>query len=45
MKRELVQAVREMMERHWDPADIAIKLGLTPELVRIIIDTINNTLT
>ena len=45
MQRELIQAVREMLDRRWDPADIAIKLGLTPELVRVIIDIINNIVT
>ena len=40
--QELVLAVREMLERHWDVYDIASKLRLDPYLVQSIIDLINS---
>jgi hypothetical protein len=35
-------AVREMMDRHWSIAEIAAKLNLDYNDVRMIVDTINN---
>lgn len=43
--RDLVNAVREMLERNWDIYDMATKLKLDPLTVRAIIDFINGTLT
>lgn len=36
--REIVAAVREMMERHWDVYEIAAKMKLDVSLVQSIID-------
>ena len=38
MKRDLMMAVKEMLERHWDIYEIASKLNIDIELVKIIID-------
>ena len=40
--RDLIMAVREMMDRHWSIAEIAAKLNLDYNDVRMIVDTINN---
>lgn len=40
--RDLIGAVREMLERHWDVVDIAHKMNLDPSDVQIIINIINN---
>jgi hypothetical protein len=34
----LIQAVREMVERHWDPVEIASKMHVDVEVIRQIID-------
>lgn len=34
----LIQAVREMVERHWDPVEIASKMRIDVEVIRQIID-------
>lgn len=34
----LIQAVREMVERHWDPIEIASKMRIDVEVIRQIID-------
>ena len=43
--RELVAAVREMMERHWDVYQIASKMRLDPVTIQAIIDFVNNVMT
>ena len=37
---QVVQAVREMMERHWDVYEIAAKMKLDVSVVQAIIDMI-----
>jgi hypothetical protein len=39
-KRSLVQAVRELLDRHWDIYEIASKIKIDPQLVQAIIDSI-----
>ena len=36
--QELVLAVREMLERHWDVYEIASKMKIDPVLVQSLID-------
>ena len=43
--RELVAAVREMMERHWDVYQIAAKMRLDPATIQAIVDFVNNVMT
>jgi hypothetical protein len=43
--RDLLLQVREMMERKWDCVEIAQKLNIDPDDVRMMIDLINNILT
>ena len=38
MKNILINAVREMLDRHWDLYEIAAKLNLDVNLVQQIID-------
>ena len=38
MKQIIVNAVREMLDRHWDVYEIAAKLNLDVTLVQQIID-------
>jgi len=45
MNHNLIQAVREMLERHWDVYEMASKLKLHPHTVQTIIDTINGVAT
>ena len=40
--RELLLEVRGMMERKWDYVEIASKLNIDVDDVRIIVDLINN---
>lgn len=40
--RDMVLAVREMLERHWDTAAIASRLKMDYYTVQAIIDFINN---
>lgn len=42
---DMVMAVREMMERHWDVYSIASRLKIDPVTVQAIIDFINNVVT
>lgn len=37
-KIELVKAIKEMMERHWNVHEIASKMHLDPVLIQSIID-------
>lgn len=43
--RDMVLAVREMLERHWDVYTIAARLKIDPYTVQQVVDFINNTLT
>jgi hypothetical protein len=43
--RDLLLQVREMMERKWDYIEIAHKLNIDPDDVRMMVDIINNILT
>jgi len=39
--RDIILAVREMLERHWSIGDMAAKLGIDANDVQTIIDIIN----
>lgn len=43
--RDLMMAVREMMDRHWTVTEIAAKLNLDYNDVKMIVDSINNLFT
>jgi hypothetical protein len=43
--RDLLLQVREMMERKWDCIEIASRLNLDVDDVRIMVDIINNIFT
>lgn len=43
--RDLLLQVKEMMERKWDCVEIAHKLNIDADDVRIMIELINNILT
>ena len=43
--RDLLLQVREMMERKWDCVEIAHKLNIDPNDVRMMVELINNILT
>ena len=43
--RDLLLQVREMMERKWDCVEIAHRMNLDVDDVRMIIDVINNLFT
>ena len=43
--RDLLLQVREMMERKWDCIEIAHKLNIDPDDVRVMIELINNIFT
>jgi hypothetical protein len=43
--RDLLLQVREMMERKWDCVEIAHKLNIDADDVRMMIELINNILT
>lgn len=45
MKRELVNQVRELLERHLDLVEIAAKLNLDLDTVRIALDIIKEIIT
>ena len=45
MNRQLVAAVREMLERHWDVYEIASKMRMDPVTIQAVVDFINNMLT
>ena len=45
MKRELVNQVRELLERHLDVLEIAAKLNLDLDTVRIALDIIKEIIT
>ena len=39
-KHSLIQAVREMLDRHWDVYEVASKLKIDVQIVQAIIDLI-----
>ena len=41
MKRQLVNQVRELLERNLSTAEIAHRMGIDPELVRLATSLIN----
>jgi orotate phosphoribosyltransferase-like protein len=45
MKRELVNQVRELLERHLDVVEIAAKLNVDLDTVRIALDFIKDIIT
>ena len=45
MKREIVNQVRELLERNLSTAEIAHRLGIDIDLAKMAIDTINQLLT
>ena len=45
MKRELVNQVRELLERNLSTAEIAHRMGIDLDLVKIAVDAINQLLT
>ena len=44
LKREIITAVRELLERHYDKFEIAHRLGLDPADVQMFIEIIKQTL-
>lgn len=44
LKRELLQAVKELLERHYDKFEIAHRLGVDPGDVQMVIEIIRQTL-
>ena len=45
MHRDIINQVRELLDRHFDLVEISHKLKLDPELVRLAADIINDMLT
>jgi len=45
IRRDIILAVRELMDRHFTVSDIAAKLNITDDMVRLAMDFINNILT
>jgi predicted transposase YdaD len=45
MKRELINQVRELLERNLSTAEIAHRTGIDPDLVKMATDLINQLLT
>ena len=45
LTRDVINEVRAMLERHWSVADMAARMNIDPEDIRMIIDLINNLLT
>lgn len=43
--REVILAVKEMMERHWDVYQIAARMRMDPATIQAIIDFVNNVIT
>lgn len=42
---DMVLAVREMLDRHWDVYSMAARLKMDPATVQVIIDFINGIIT
>jgi predicted transposase YdaD len=45
MKREIINQVRELLERNLSTAEIAHRMGIDVDLVKMAADTINQLLT
>ena len=45
MKREIINQVRELLDRNLSTAEIAHRLGIDIDLTKMAIDTINQLLT
>jgi hypothetical protein len=45
MKREIINQVRELLDRNLSAAEIAYRMGIDPDLVQLAIHTINQLLT
>ena len=45
IRRDIIMAVREMMDRHFTVSDMAAKLNISTEVVKLAVDFINNLLT
>ena len=45
MKREIINQVRELLDRNLSTAEIAQRLGIDIDLAKMAIDTINQLLT
>lgn len=45
MKRQLLNQVRELLERNLSTAEIAHRMGIDLDLVKMAVDTINQLLT
>lgn len=43
--KDLISAVREMLDRNWDVYEIAVKIGVDPVTVKNIVDIITDQLT
>ena len=43
--KDLISAVREMLDRHWNAYEIASKIGVDPVIVKNIVDMITDQLT
>lgn len=44
VSRDLVMAVRELMERGWTVADIAAKMNIDHDDIQMVVNIINNIL-
>ena len=42
---DLVLAVKEMLERHWSIAEMAAKLNVDPDDIRMVLEILNQVLT
>jgi DNA-directed RNA polymerase specialized sigma subunit len=45
VRKDIILAVREMLDRHFTPSDIAAKLNISMELVHQALDIIQDLLT
>jgi len=45
MKREIINQVRELLDRNLSAAEIAYRMGIDVDLAKMAIDTINRLLT
>ena len=43
--KDIILEVRSMMERKWDALEIASKMNIDPDDIRMIIDIVNNLFT
>lgn len=45
LKRDMILAVKEMLERNWDIATMSARLHMDPATVQAIVDLLNNVAT